>query len=219
MIDEPILSTLVAILGLRDIGSQFTYQHSPSGVHRSSHITAEVSANRIVLTAQYEIEGQPNKPDEVRTISKCKDYRRRDLAFLSRAVHKIAFETLAHNQFVGTGIQRYRKESGDIDIFDRSFNVIRNWVRRGEPHSSVRPALRIQRFEEAKTEKQLSQWGGEAHYFKQGIYHALNLFNDWYIMSLTSLPDRVENDLKSWMKTQEFHNTVWMVGDKLQRTD
>jgi hypothetical protein len=219
LINEPILSTLVAILGLRDIGSQFTYQHSPSGVHRASHIAAEVSGNRIVLTTQYEIEGQPNKPNEVRTISKCKDYRRRDLAFLSRAVHKIAFETLAHNQFIGTGIQRYRKESGDIDIFDRKFNVIRTWVRRGEPQSSVRPALRIQRFGEAKTEKQLSQWGGEAHYFQEGIYYALNLFNDWYIMSLTSLPDRVENDLRSWRKTQEFHNTVWMVGDKLQPTD
>ncbi|MDH4367203.1 MAG: hypothetical protein OEV57_03595 [Dehalococcoidia bacterium] len=219
LIDEPIFSTLVAVLGLRDIGSQFTYQHSPSGAHRACHIAAEVSASRIVLTTQYEIQGQPNKPNEVRTISKCKDYRRTDLAFLSRAIHKIAFETLAHHQFVGTGIRRNRKELGDIDVFDREFDVIRTWVRRGEPQSSVRPALRIQRFDQAKTKEQLSRWGGEAHYFRQGILYALNLFNDWYIVSLTSPPDRVENDLRSWRKTQEFPNTVWMVGDRLHRAD
>jgi len=219
LIDEPIFSTLVAVLGLRDIGSQFTYQHSPSGVHRACHVAAEVSASRIVLITQYEIEGQPNKPNEVRTISKCKDYGRRDFAFLSRAIHKIAFETLAHHQFVGTGIRRHRKELGDIDVFDRKFDVIRTWVRRGEPQGSVRPALRMQRFEQAKTKEQLSRWGGEAHYYQQGIYYALNLFNDWHIVSLTSPPDRVENDLRSWRKTQEFDNTVWMVGDRLQPVD
>lgn len=219
LIDEPIFSTLVAVLGLRDIGSQFTSQHSPSGVHRACHIAAEVSATRIVLTTQYEIQGQPNKPNEVRTISKCKDYGRTDLAFLSRAIHKIAFETLAHNRFVGTGIRWHRSELGDIDVFDRRFNVIRTWVRRGEPQGSVRPALRIQRLEEAKTKEQLSRWGGEAHYFRQGILYALNLFNDWYIVSLTSPPDRVENDLRSWRKTQRFRNTVWMVGDSLQPAD
>jgi hypothetical protein len=219
LIDEPIFGTLVAVLGLRDIGSQFTYQRSSSGVHRACHIAAEVSATRITLTTQYEIEGQPNRPSEVRTISKCKDYRRTDLAFLSRAIHKIAFETLAHHQFVGTGTRRYRNDVGDIDVFDREFDVVRTWVRRGEPQSSVRPALRIQRFEQAKTKEQLSRWGGEAHYFQQGTYYSLNLFNDWYIVSLTSPPDRVESDLRSWRETQEFHNTVWMVGERLQPAD
>lgn len=215
-IDEPILSTLAGILELRDIDSNFAYEHSPSGIHRTAHMAAEVSANRITLTTQYEIKGQPDKPNEVRTISKSKDYNKRALTFLSRAVHKIAFESVAHSLFVGTGSQTNKKGLEDIDIFDPIFNVIQNWVRYGKPQNSVRPALRIQKFDEVKTQEQLFKWGGETWHFPQGICYALNLFNDWYIMSLTSSADKVESDLKGWIRTTRFNNPVWMVGDKLQ---
>jgi len=219
LIDEPILSTLVGILQLRDIDSNFAYEHSPSGVHRIAHVEAKVSANRITLTTQYEIKGQPDKPNEVRTISKSKDYNKRALAFLSRAVHKIAFESVAHNLFVGTGLQYQKKGLEDTDIFDRSFNVLRDWVRHGKPQNSVRTALRIQRFNEVKTQEQLFKFGGKTWYLQQGIFYELNLFTDWYIMSLTSSPDEVEGDLKIWGKTIKSNNPVWMVGDKLQLID
>ena len=219
LIDEPIFSTLTGILELRDVDSNFTYEHSPSGIHRTAHMAAEVSANRITLNTQYEIKGQPDKPNEVRTISKSKDYNKRALAFLSRAVHKIAFESVAHSLFVGTDSQNKKKGLEDIDIFDRSFNVIRDWVRYGEPQHSVRPALRIQKFDEVKTKEELFQWGGELWHFPQGVCYALNLFNEWYILSITSSPDKVESDLKSWVKTTKFSNPVWMVGDKLQLID
>jgi hypothetical protein len=141
------------------------------------------------------------------------------LAFLSRAVHKIAFESVAHSLFVGSGLQYKKKELEDIDIFDHSFSVIRDWVRYGKPQNSVRPALRIQKFNEVKTQKQLFNWGGETLYFQEGICYALNLFNDWYILSLTSSPDKVESDLKIWGKKIKPSNSVWMVGDKLQAID
>lgn len=219
LIDEPIFSTLAGVLELRDVDSEFTYEHSPSGIHRIAHMEAKVSANKIAINTQYEITGQPGKPNEVRTINKSKDYNKRALAFLSRAVHKIAFEAVAHSLFVGTGSQYKKKEMEDIDIFDRSFNVIRNWVRHGKPQRSVRPALRIQKFGEVKTREELFQWGGELWYFQQGVCYALNLFNEWYILSITSSPDKVESDLKSWVKTTKFNNPVWMVGDKLQLID
>jgi hypothetical protein len=47
----------------------------------------------------------------------------------------------------------------------------------------------------------------------------LDLFGDWYTMSLTSSPDKVESDLKSWVKTTKLHNPVLMIGDKLQPID
>jgi len=216
LIDEPILSTLAGILELRDVDSKFTYEHSPSGIHRIAHMEAEVSTNRITLNTQYEIKGQPSKPNETRTVNKSKDYNKRALALLSRAVHKIAFESMAHSLFVGTGSQYKKKELEDIDIFDRSFNVIRDWVRYGKPQHSVRPALRIHKFDEVKTQEELFQWGGELWYFQQGVCYALNLFNEWYILSITSSSDKVESDLKSWVKTTKFNNPVWMVGDKLQ---
>ena len=219
LIDEPIISTLVGVLELRDVDSDFTYQHSPSGIHRAARMSAEVSANKITVTTQYEIKGQPDKLNEVRTISKSKDYDERALAFLSRAVHKVAFESVAYSLFVGTGSQTKKKEMEDIDIFDRSFNVIRDWVRYGKPQNSVRPALRVHKFDEVKRQGQLFEWGGETWHFQQGICYALNLFNDWYILSLASSPDKVENDLKSWRKEIRVKNPVWMLGDKLQAID
>jgi hypothetical protein len=218
-IDEPIISTLAGILEHRDIDSKFTYKHSPSGIHRAAHMSAEVSANRITLTTQYEIKGQPDKPEEIRTITKSKDYNKRALAFLSRAAHKIAFESIAHSLFVGTGSQTKNKGFENIDIFDSSFKVIRDWVRRGEPQHPVRPALRIQKFDEVERQEQLFEWGGETWYFPEGVCFALNLFNEWYVVSMTSSPDKVESDLKIWSKKIEHRNPIWMVGDKLQFID
>lgn len=216
LIDEPILKTLVAILGLRDIGSQFTYEHSPSGVHRNVYMAAEVSASRITLTTQYEIEGQPNKPSEVRTIRESKNYAKGDWAFLSRAVHKIAFEAVAHNLFVGTGLRYQSKEIGDMDIFDPRFNVIRDWVREGKPQHSIRPALRIQKFGEVERQEQLWEWRGRMCRFRECTYYELNLFHDWYIMSLTSPTNKVKGDLVNWLEKRKPNHQVWMFGNELQ---
>lgn len=219
LIDEPILSTLAGILELRDIDSNFTYEHSPSGIHRIAHTEAEVSANRITLNTQYQIKGQLDKPNETRMISKSKDYNKKALALLSRAVHKIAFESVAHILFVEADSQNTRNGFEAIDIFSPGFDAIRNWVRYGQPWHSVRPALRIQKFDEVKTQEQLFKWGGNTWYFQKGICYELNLFNDWYIMSLTSSADKVESYLKNWAKTTKFNNPVWVVGDKLQAVD
>ena len=216
LIKEPILRTLAAILGLRDIDSQFTYERSPSGVHRTAYITAEISANRISLATQYKIEGQPNKPSKVTTIRESKKYGRRGLAFLSRAVHKIAFESVAHNLFVGTGLVTQSKEMGDVDIFDPSFNVIRDWVRYGRPQHSVRPALRIQKFGEVERQEQLWDWGGRMVRFWGCTYYELNLFRDWYIVSLISPANRVKGDLVNWLEKGQLNHQVWMVGHALQ---
>ena len=219
LIDDPIFNARVGILQLRDKKSEFTYERSPSGVHRTAHMEAEVSANRVTLVTQYEIKGQPGKPNETRLIKKSKDYDSRALALLSRAVHKIAFESLAHSLFVKSGLKFEHIDLKNIDIFDRSFGAIRRWARYGEPQGSVRAVLRLQKFDEIKTREELFQWGAELWYFQQGICYALNLFGDWYIMSITSSSDKVESDLKSWVETTKFNHPVWMVEDKLQALD
>jgi len=219
LIKEPILSTLVAILGLRDKDSEFAYEHSPSGVHRTAHITAKVSANRITVITQYEIEGQPNKPSEVKTIRRSKKYGRTGLAFLSRAVHKIAFEAVAHSLLVGTGLKSQSKELGHIDLFDPSFNVVRDWVVKGKPKRSVRPALRILKLDEVKRQEQLWEWGGKIRGFQQWTCYELNLFHDWYIVSLTSPASEVKGDLLNWLEERKPNHQVLMLGDKLQLMD
>ena len=216
LIKEPILSTLVAILGLRDEDSQFTYEYSRSGVHRAAHITAEVSCNRIAVTTQYEIKGQPNKPSEARTIRKARSYGRTGLAYLSRAVHKIALESVAHNLFVGTGTKPQSKELGGIDLFDHHLDVVRDWVRKGKPQRLVRPVLRVLRLDEVERQEQLWEWGGKLGAFHGGTYYELNLFHDCYVVSLTSPGDQVKGHLVNWLEKRKPEGQVWMVADELQ---
>lgn len=210
LIDDPIFSTLVGILQLRDKKCEFAYESSLSGVHRIAHMEAKVSANKIAINTQYEITGQPSKPNETRTINKSKIYKGRDLALLSRAVHKIAFEAMAHSLFIGKGLEFEKTGFKDIDIFGSSFDVIRSWARYGEPQSSVRPVLRLQKLEEAKFQWECFLWG-----FDNWLRSELDLFGDWYIVSLTSLPDEVDKDLRIWVQRSKFDHPVWYVGQKL----
>lgn len=216
LINDPIFEARVGILQLRDKKGEFAYNHSPLGVHRVANMEAEISSNKVTLITKYEIKGQPNKPHEIRNISKSKDYSKRDLALLSRAVHKIAFESLAHSLFVKSGLKFEHIDLKNIDIFDRSFEAIRRWARYGEPQGSVRAVLRLQKFDEIKTQEELFQWGGELRYFQQWFCYGLNLFGDWYIMSLTSAADEADGDLRTWAARAKCAQPVWMVGDKLQ---
>jgi len=203
LINDPIFEARVGILQLRDKEGEFAYERSPSGVHRIAHMEAEVSSTRVTLITQYEIIGQPGKPNETRTISKSKNYDSRALALLSRAVHKIAFESLAWIIFVKG---RYE----DIDVFDDSFDAIRRWSRYGEPQSSVRPVLRLQRFEVVKFQWEFRLWR-----FDNWLGGELDLFGDWYGVSLTSLPDKAGEDLKDGVQRTKFDHPVWYVGKKL----
>lgn len=214
LIKDPIFSTQVGILQLRDKEGDFAYERSPSGVHRDVHVDIEVSDNKVTVNTKYEIRGQPHKAYESRAIPpKSKDYDSRSLALLSRAFHKIAFESLAHSLFVGEGLNFVNVDLNNIDIFDRSFETIRKWARYGEPYDLVRPVLRLQK--EVKTQKELLEWGGRLSYFQQWFRYELNLFGDWYIMSITSPSDKVDNDLRCWLERTKFSHPVWMVGDKL----
>jgi hypothetical protein len=218
LIDDPIFATIVGFLELRDKNREFVYEPSPSGVHRNISVDANTSGNKVTVTTQYKIHGQPSKLYEDRSIPpKSKNYDKRSLALLSRAVHKIAFESLAHSLFVGIGLKIEREEFKDIDIFSPDYEAIRRWVRYGEPQDSVRPVLRLQKFDEVKTREEFFHWKGYLFYFQQWFRFELNLFSDWHIMSLTSPPDKVDDDLKGLVAQTKFNHPVWMVGDKLQR--
>jgi len=218
LIDDPIFSTRVGILQLRDKNGVFVYEPSPSGVHRKVHLDARISGNKITVdTTQYEIKGQPSNPYESRSIPpKSKDYNKRSLALLSRAVHKIAFESLAHSLFVGTGKKFEYKALKDIDMFSQSLKIIRDWTRYGQPQNSVRTVLRFQKFEGTKKQKELTLWEFSLHGFKHWLRVEINLFGDLYIISLTSPADKVEGDLRDWAEQTKFEQPVCIIGDKLQ---
>ena len=218
LIDDPIFATIVGILQLRDKNREFVYERSPSGVQRDVHTDAKVSGNTVTVTTQCKIQGQPSKPYEDRSIPpKSKDYDKRSLALLSRAIHKIAFESLAHSLFVGTGLQFEKKELKELDIFDRSFDVIRDWARCGVPQRSVRPVLRLQKIDEVKKQEELYHWKYFLYEYQHWLRMELNNYNDWFIVSLTSTTENIEGDLIGWAKQTEFKQLVLMFGDKIQK--
>ncbi len=215
LIDDPIFATVVGILQLRDTNREFDYEPSPTRVHRDVHIDTNVSGNKVTVSTQYQIQGQPSKSYEERSISpKSKDYDKRSLALLSRALHKIAFESLAYFLFVRTGVQNEKKKLKDIDIFDCRFNVIRDWVRWGNPQQSVRPILRLLDFN--KENVKTAPWKIKLSGFNQWLRCQPNLYYYWYAINLTASSDKAEDDLKNWAKRTKFDHTVFMFGDKIQ---
>ena len=177
LINDPIFATMVGVLQLRDKNGEFDYEHSPTGVHRDVHIDTNVSGNKVTTSTQYQIQGQPSKSYEERSISsKSKNYNKRSLALLSRAVHKIAFESVAHSLFVGTGLQKEKNEFKNIDIYDHSFDVIRDWARYGNPQQSVRPILRLLDINKVEVNVKQVPWKMGLYGFNKWLRCELNLY-------------------------------------------
>ena len=208
LLRDPILHVIAVSLRLIDPDdmnefrdSIFDSEHPPTkGVERKLDWAAEVSTTRTLnLDIEYTIKGQ---------ISKL--YTPKNLTFLSRAVHKIAFESLAWGVFV-KGTHEYK----DVDVFDSRFNYIRKWSRYGEPQNNIRPMLRRQRPDlMIPDQNKKPEFGYELH--KRGadsLVVSLNLFGDIYGVSLTSSPDTVGNDLKNWASKPRDY-PVWFMGEE-----
>jgi hypothetical protein len=143
LLRDPISHTRAVLLRLRDPDnmnelrdSVFDAEHPCVGSpERKLSVLATISPRNLTLDLQYTVEGQLSK-----------SYKPGELAFLSRAVHKRAFESLASMVFVEG---RYR----NIDILDGRFDAIRQWSRYGQSQNHVGPVLRLQRFEEVSREE------------------------------------------------------------------
>lgn len=199
LLRDPLFHVIAVFLRLKDPDdmnefrdSVFDGEHPPVGsVERKLDCNMEVSPGKLTLNVQYGIKGQLSK-----------SYGRRELALLSRAAYKIAFETLAWTIFV-KGVDE------NIDIFDSRFEPVRKWARYGQPVNSVRPMLRLQ------TPRLEPKWEYSLWRFGDSLGIELNLFGDLYAVSLTSSPDKAGDDLKKWVGSQRPEYPVWLVGEEL----
>jgi hypothetical protein len=133
-------------------------------------------------------------------------YTLEDRRWLSRAVHKIAFESLAWVLYV-------QDHADPVDLFSTSFNHVRMWVREGQPLKTVRPVVRrlpsnIQR-----------NW---SYYVwntpNDGIAVELDLFGDWYLVSLKSKHNDVLSDLRSLTgQSHENATNAWVIADSFEK--
>jgi hypothetical protein len=200
LLRDPLFHVMAVVQQLTDPADMnafrdrvFDAEHKPvEGVERNLSCDIKVSPMNMSLNIQYAIKGQLSK-----------SYSRRELKLLSRAVHKIAFEALAWTIFV-KGLYE------DIDVFDDRFDTIRKWSRYGQPQNSVRPVIRHQAFHEVKP-----KWACYLWRFGDSLAIELNLFGDWYAVSLTSPSDKAGDDLKRWVGSKRPEDPVWSVGEKL----
>ena len=103
----------------------FDDQHQPTETVKANlSMHADLSARKLSLDIDYRISGNLGK-----------EYSPKDLAWLSRAAHKIGFEALAWVHYV-------RGTEGPENIFSAKYDVVRAWARHGQPQNAVRPVLR-----------------------------------------------------------------------------
>jgi hypothetical protein len=183
----------------------FDWEYPAPGVKASFDTIMNVSDSIITLSVEHiihDVHGISSKSKKQETYS----INRRDIAFISRAVHKIAFEALAYTIFVKRTVQ-------NMDIFDSRFDPIRKWARLGEPYEPIRPVIRRQSIGMGKS----PEFGSELHgRLNDALAMQLNIYGDLYGVSLTSLPNRVYEDLKSWA-VQDIEFPVWCMGERFQK--
>lgn len=157
---------------------------------RSLYIHPKISSADITMAVKYSIEGKL-----------AKTYKENDLKKLSRAVHKIAFESLAWTAFV-------KGPPGPVDLFSEPFNVVRAWAKEGQPRHLVRPVLR------RPATTITHEWAVEVWTFGDDWRVQMNLFGDWYAVSLTAPWDIALTGLGSWAK--DLPN-AWCIAETMRK--
>ena len=200
LLGDPLFHVIAVLLRLRDPSDMnefrdnvFDRNHRPIGnVLRNLYLDVRISPSNLEINVQYQIKGKISKP-----------YSRRDLGFLSRALHKIAFESLVWSIVV-------QDKNKEMDIFDSSFSHIREWSRRGYPADPVRPVARKEHFDIVKPEWEFKVWK-----FQHMLATEINLFGDWYVVNLTSPPEKAEADLRKQIKDKDISHPIWYLTEQL----
>jgi hypothetical protein len=200
LIDDPTFHVLAVVLKIRNPKKKsffrcriFDDTHKAiGGEHQEVHLNSTVSSKVLSMKINYRTEG------EIR-----KSYALSDLALISRAIHKIAFESYVW-KIVVEGMQC------PIDIFHKNFKDVRLWARNGDPQNFVRPVLRLMEFNSVKGDWAFGIWG-----FHGSIIVELDIFGDWYAVDLTSDKDRNLGSLREWAKIKRPDYPIWVLKEDL----
>lgn len=198
LLGDPLIHAMAVFLSLVDPDDMnvfrdklFDSQHVPDQPPaRDLNLHLDLRNGKFALDVGYTIRGRLSK-----------EYSPRDCALLSRAVHKLAFESLAWSVFVGHCDQ-------SPDLFSPDFTPVRDWARRGQPHGKVRPVLRKPK-ENISADYSIRCWK-----FEQGLGIELMLFADWYAVSLTSSHENTLSDLIGWIGPNADERT-WCIAEEI----
>src|ERR1051325_8838963 len=202
LLRDPILHAIAVFLQIVDPGDQrlfrerlFDTQHPAVGrVEQHLDMNLRLLGSRLELKVAATVKGVI-----------AHEYSHRELKLLSRAIHKIAFESIAWQAYV----QESEISKGQIvpDPFSDVFEPVRRWSRLGYPMSQVRAVVR-------KPANSISgDWQVRLWKFPDGLACEVNLFADWYAVSLTSTPENAEAHLRQW--TTGASGPKWLLADSL----
>lgn len=201
LLRDPSFHTIAVVLRLRHPDRMnefrdnvFDGEHpSTVPIEKEVHLDTQLTPTGLTMGVSYGVKGCLSK-----------EYEIKELGFLSRAVHKIAYESLAWFIFV-------KGTDEKIDIFDSSFDYIRRWSRYGEPQNSVRPVLRMQYVKpDVRPKWQMRHWRAN-----DWLGVELDLFGDWYGVSLTSPPDDAFEHLRKRANPSDSTHTTWFLSTTL----
>jgi HNH endonuclease len=202
LLRDPILHAIAVFLQIVDPSDKrlfrekmFDAQHPPVGrVEQNLDMNLHLQGSRLELKVGTTVRG---------TIAH--EYSHRELKLLSRAIHKIAFESVAWQLYVSEA--EAPKRECVFDPFSGMFDSVRVWSRLGYPMTRVRPVVR-------KPATSISgDWHVRLWSFPEGVGCEVNLFADWYAVSLTSTPELAEQHLRQW--TAATPGPKWLLADSL----
>jgi len=199
---DPRIQVIASFLQVVDPGDQhifrekvFDAEHKPiSGIHKNLSLDLKLRGSRVELGVTTALSG-----------TLVHEYTHRDLRLLSRAIHKIAFESLAWQIYVADS--KVPEDRPILNPLCGVFDPVRKWGREGQPMDRVRPVFR-------KPATTITRnWDVRLWSFPEGFGCELNLFADWYAVSLTSPPELTEGHLRQW--TAGMPGKKWMIADSL----
>jgi len=131
-------------------------------------------------------------------------YTTRRLRLLSRAVHKLLFESVAWHVYV-------RGHNEAVDLFDSAFDAVRRWVRYGEPQTTGRPWLW-----HLPSQNLLQAWRVEPlHRVRGRGFTRMRLLGSWFFADLTSDND----DVMASLSESQLALDIYCIGDWIVPTE
>lgn len=185
-IHEPLFRMGTHVLGIR----KDPHLDSIPFDNTSKHFHFNISLNSTEI--KVDCDGPPR-------LTCKKIYNKRNSSLLSRAIHKMAFERLAHVLYV-------KGHDEKVDVLSELFHPIRQWVRLGQPMNTVRPVLR------GPSEIPNGEWEVRIHENQGAFLVQMKLFAEWFGVHLTA--ESPESALRTLVMSTDADTRAWILEDK-----